>query len=131
MEVLSFITSDIKIIGYFKDFIQSYPKLKFESKDDDTEYYINPITGRNEIYFHFIPNDIEKEFEYNYTQEVQNIIKSYFALKDLMTFDIQFKDEALLDSLLDGFNHYLKSKNPQLNGEVLVSNPQKGIKKLG
>lgn len=130
MEVLSFITIDKSVLDHFKGFIQSYPKLILGGQDEDTEYYINPKTDRNEIYFHFIPEDVKKQFEYNYTLEDQNKIKSYLGVKDLLIFDIQYKDENELIHLLGSFDFYLRNKCPEINSVVLIHHPFNGIKKL-
>lgn len=130
MEVLSFISKDKTVLDHFKGFIQSYPKLILDGQDEDTKYYINPKTGRNVIYFHFIPEDVNKQFDYNYTLEDQNKIKSYLGTKDLLIFDIQYKDENELIHLLGSFDFYLSNINPEFSSVVLIHHPFNGIKKL-
>lgn len=130
MEVLSFIISDQLIIDCFRCFIKSYNKLEFSNQDIDTEFYTDPSSGRNEIYFHFIPNDTEEELVLQYTNEEQDKIRTYFFGKNIFIFDIQYRDEIVLNDLLDNFNDYLKNKEIGLNKEVLLSHPFEGIKCL-
>jgi hypothetical protein len=110
MEVLSFIISDKLIIDCFRSFIKSYNKLEFRDQDSDTEFYRDPSSGRNEIYFHFIPNDTEEELVLQYTNEEQDKIRTYFFGKNIFIFDIQYRNEIVLNDLLDNFNDYPEFK---------------------
>lgn len=114
MEVLSFIISDKLIIDCFRCFIKSYNKLEFSNQDIDTEFYRDPSSGRNEIYFHFIPNDTEEELVLQYTNEEQDKIRTYFFGKNIFIFDIQYRNEIVLNDLLDNFNDYLKNKESRI-----------------
>lgn len=127
MEVLSFIVSDKIILEHFRSFIKSYNQLSFDCSDNDTEYYTNPRTGKNEIYFHFISNSVEEEFKYNYTKEEQEGIKKYFGDISLFIFEIQFKNEAIVNALLNGFNTFLRSKENNANTKVLLSYPNNSL----
>jgi hypothetical protein len=130
MEVLSFIVSDKIIVEYFHSFIKSYDQLRLDCSDNDTEYYINPSTGKNEIYFHLNATNIEEEFNYNYTKEEQKEIKNYFGDVSLLIFEIQFKNETILNTLLNRFHTYLLNKGNNLIEKVLLSYPDSSLIQL-
>lgn len=60
MEVLSFITKRADFIDKFGSFLKAYNKLILDDEDSDTLYFINPKTGHNVIYFHFVPNNLKE-----------------------------------------------------------------------
>jgi len=127
MEVLSFISSEKCLIEYFGSFMLGYERLSKDFTDQDTVFYVNPKTGRNEIYFHFLPTNLEEEFTYNYTEEDQTIIKSFFGEGKLHSFDIQFGNEEILNDLLNSFINYLRRKGYNFYNKTLISHPFKGI----
>lgn len=131
MEVLSFITQNPNFIDKLSIFLKEYDSLIFDCQNDDTQYFINSKTKKNEIYLHFLPNDLEYEFSYNYTKKEQQRIVDYLGNDKLYLFDIQFKDEVFLCKLLNDFKDYLNHQNTvnQLD-KSLTSHPQKGIIKL-
>ncbi|HEX8546096.1 MAG TPA: hypothetical protein VF691_03985, partial [Cytophagaceae bacterium] len=130
-EVLTFFSSNRNLLDYFGTFMDSYSKLILGTRDKDTAFFINPRTNKNEIYFHFIPNNIEYEFSWNYTELEQKHIKLFFHGQELFTFDIQFGNEELLKELLMDFKDYLmKNGNVNIDSEILINHPQKGILKL-
>lgn len=107
MEVFSIITSSKKILVYFEEFIYNYSKLKLKYKDRDTAYFINSLTGENEIYYHYIP--IEKEeYDYNYSDSEKLLIENYFKDDTIFIFDLQFKNDLFLNELLQDFKNYIK-----------------------
>ena len=130
MEVLSFIISDKKIFENFHNFIKSYDQLRLDCSDNDTEYYINPNTRKNEIYFHLNVTNIEEEFKYNYTKENQKEIISYFGGVSILIFEIQFKNEAIINALLKRFYKYLLIQGDNLTAKVLLSYPDGSIMPL-
>lgn len=130
MEVLSFIVSDKTIVEHFRSFIKLYEQLLFDCSVNDTEYYINPNTRKNEIYFHFNILNTFEELKYNYTKEEQQEIKDYFNDVPLFIFDIQFKTETILNMLLHRFNIYLLNIWNNLNEKVLLSYPNGSIIQL-
>lgn len=128
MEVLTIFTNDKEILNIFFEFIHSYSKLIKDCEDHNTIFFVNPETNRNEIYYHFLENDIECEFSYNYSLESQTIIKEYFDKDVFYFFDIQFKSEIFLDNMLNDFKLYLNKKNK--NTKILVDHPHKGLLKF-
>lgn len=130
MEVLSFITKRSDFIGKFGTFLKDYNNLILGDLDDDTQYFVNQETGRNEVYFHFIPDNLEGEFSYNYTNKEQEEILKYLGHGEIHLFDVQFRDEAFLQQLLKDFKEYLNCKNEYSSDRVLISHPKKGIIKF-
>lgn len=127
MEVLSFITQNPDLINKFGHFIKSYDRILLNNKDSDTEYFINPNTEQNEIYFHFVSSDFEKEFSYNYSDEDKIIIIDYFGNSALRYFDIQFRNEKFLQQLLIDFKKYLRDQTQGEIEKILISHPYKGM----
>lgn len=126
MEVLSFISQRSDLINTLVSFLEDYDNLILDYQTDDTLFYISPTTKRYEIYVHFLHNNIEKEFSYNYTQEEQNILNRFFGEK-LYVFDIQFRSEDFLNNLLAGYKQYLFNQGFSVSKQVLISHPFKGI----
>lgn len=129
MEVLSFFSDDENIVSYFTDFMTEYQKLILGDQDDDTLFFLNPKTGKNELYVHFKLNDVEHEFTYNYSNDESSFIKSFFrGERSIFSFDIQYHDEEILKELLKGFKLYIKSKNQsERKVMILLSHPRQGV----
>jgi hypothetical protein len=64
MEVASLFTSNPDILKIFDEYIFGYSELKLSDKD--TAYFKSEETGKNEVYYHFKPNNVEEEFAYYY-----------------------------------------------------------------
>lgn len=126
MEVLSFFSDNKYLIQYFNDFINNYSKLKLDVKDNDTAYFINPLTGKNEIYFHFLPNNVDDEFQYNYSEEEKKKIKLFFKKETINMFDIQYKNEFFVKEMLDDFKAYLNNIIGY-SSKILISHPFNGL----
>lgn len=92
MEVFSIIASKEDIKDLFKKFICNYSDLELNYEDSDTAYFINPITKKNEIYFHY-EFDNEDEYDVNFSDSEKEIIEKYFENKMFYIFDLQFKSE--------------------------------------
>ena len=130
MEVLTFFSSNKHLVNYLGDFLKNYPKLSFSSESEDTIYFKNPKTGKNEIYLHFIHHDINHEFTRDYTCEEQNFIEQKFKGQGFFFFDIQFKDESFLHDLLITFKKYLIDFDDAIQSDILLSHPHKGLLNL-
>lgn len=130
MEVLSFITQYPDFMDKLSAFLKEYNDLILDYQDDGTQYFINSKTKKYEIYLHFLPNDLEYEFSYNYTKEEQQEIEGYLGNESLYLFDIQFRDEVFLQQLLNDFKNYLNLQNVNRLDNILISHPQKGMIKL-
>lgn len=130
MEVLSFITKSPDFIDKFGSFLKAYNNLILGDQDIDTLYFINPKIGCNVIYFHFVPNNLEEEFSYNYTNKEQEEIIKYLGNGEIHLFDIQFRDEVFLMQLLKDFKEYLIFQTEYSSDNILISHPHKGIQKF-
>ena len=144
MEVFSFISSDPNVVKVFGDFLNSYDKLCFESKDEDTSYYtrsvgniksesanlrimhkISPASvgnlskSHNEIYFHFVQMTKFEEFEINYSDDELKAIRDFVVGQHVYVFDIQYRDKAFLHVLVDDFKLFLTSM-PNRPGHFLM-----------
>jgi hypothetical protein len=97
------------------------------SKDADTNYYTKPNSDRNEIYFHYLLNNIEDEFSYNYSEDEQKEILYYFETSNFYLFDIQYRDELFLNKLILDFQKYLKDINEYDNQKILINHNKMGI----
>ena len=129
MEVLSIFTSDKKTIKLFDDFIYSYPKLKFSTKDLDTAYFHNFTENRSEIYYHFKLCDIIHQLSINYSSNDIGFIVEYFKDKEIFLFDISFRNKVFIKSLLDDFKIFLLNKNIT-DCKIIISDPFTGLKIL-
>lgn len=127
MEVLSFITDAPNLINLFDDFLKGYKKLKEGGRDYDTAYFVDPATNRNELYFHFIPNDVEHEFSINYSEAEVQTIRSHFKESAIIIFDIQYKGEIFLNQLLRDFLSFLQDKEIIVAQQILISHTFRGI----
>lgn len=128
MEVLSFFSSRKNLVDYFSSFINNHHKLVLGVKDEDTLYFVNPRTNRNEIYFHFVPNDIEHDFSFNYSETERKNIENFFGRREFFSFDIQFRDEKFISEFLKDFSNYLEANGwEDRETQILISHPHKGI----
>jgi len=127
MEILSFFSSRSDLVNLFDDFLNGYSTIKLSNQDRDTKYYRKIDSNKNDLYFHFLLNDIDEEFSYNYTENEQQEIKNYFGLSSLYLFDIQYRDELFLRNLLNDFQKYLKDKKEIDLDKILLSHSLKGL----
>jgi hypothetical protein len=127
MEILPFFSNSSDFVNLFNDFIDNYPAVKLSDQDVDTKFYIKVNSDRNEIYFHYLLNDIEEEFSYNYTENEQQAIKDYFGDSDFYLFDIQYKDELFLNNLLIDFQNFLKDRSELDFQKILLNHNIKGV----
>jgi|LauGreDrversion4_2_1035121.scaffolds.fasta_scaffold14863_9 hypothetical protein len=127
MEVLSIFSSNSELVNLFDDFMANYDLVKLSSKDADTKYYTKPNLDRNEIYFHYLINNIKDEFSYNYSEDEQKEILDYFEASDFYLFDIQYKDELFLNNLILDFQNYLKYINEYDKQKILINHNKMGI----
>lgn len=115
------------MINDFQSFLKTYDGLALDRQDADTLYLINSHTRRHEIYLHFMSNNIEDEFSYNYTTEDQKKIVCLLGSGEINSFDIQFRNETLLQHLLSDFKEYLMLHHHYQFGNTLVSHPLHGV----
>ncbi|PLK43914.1 hypothetical protein [Emticicia sp. TH156] len=127
MEVLSFFSKDKEFVHKLDNFLLSYPSLELDSEFSDTKYFLNIKTKRNEIYFHFLFNNVGHEFVRDYTEEEQKYIKGFFDNEKFYFFDIQFRNEKFIQQLLQDFKGYLNRYNGYQENSVLINHPHKGI----
>ncbi len=125
MEVLSFFISKKSVLLAFDQFIYGYEKLKLRAKDGDTAYFTKD--DGNELYYHYLLNDIDTEFSYNYPEEDIQAIKSFFKGRDFYLFDLSYKEELFLEELLKDFKNFLKEKGEKIENEILISHPNRGV----
>lgn len=124
MEVVSFFTDKDAIHGALGNFLQEHPGLRLTSRDEDTLYFEEPVSGRNEVRYPLKAEDIEKEFAYNFTPAEQADIKAFFKGNDYLLFYVEFRQEAFARSLLETFISGI-SANPELLGSrMLILMPQ-------
>jgi hypothetical protein len=128
MEVLTFFTINKEILNAFDKFIYEYDKLVLSSKDDDTAYF--KLNGNSEIYYHFVLNDIEEEFSYNYSEKDITTIKLFFGKEDFYSFDLSYRQESFLRKFIIDFKNHLSQKAKKLENEVLLSHPHLGLMTL-
>lgn len=129
MEVATIITSSKEVIALFDKFIYSKKLLRLTHKDQDTAYFENVENDKLMLYYHYILNDPEKEFSYNYPEEEVTAIKEYYGLKPFFMFDLSYRTEALLAELLSSFYVFLID-NVVSPSDVLISHPFDGLKKF-
>ena len=67
MEVASVISTRKDIAKLFELFLTAHDSLSLRDKHDDTMYFSIGENKNFAIYFHFQPNDVSKEFSYNYS----------------------------------------------------------------
>lgn len=75
MEVASIITSSKSTIRLFEEFILTYNKLQLQEKDSDTIYFSKHLNDKLEIYYHYLLNNLQDEFSYNYKEDDINKIQ--------------------------------------------------------
>lgn len=125
MEVLSFFISKKSVLLAFDQFIYGYEKLKLSAKDGDTAYFTKD--GRNELYYHYLLDDIDTEFSYNYPEEDTQAIKAFFKGRDFYLFDLSYREELFIEELLKDFKNFLKKKGEKFENEILISHPHQGL----
>lgn len=127
MEVLSIFSNNKSVVDLFDDFILHYHSLKLDTECEDTKYFINLKTGRNEIYFHFIFNSKKHELIRDYTKKEQKFIFDFFENKEFYFFDIQYRDELFLNNLLIDFQNFIKDSSKFDLQKILINHCIKGI----
>ena len=130
MEVATIITSSKDTISLFDKFIYSYPRLNLYAKDYDTAFFRNVLNDRDKIWYHYVLNDVEDEFGYNYPEEEIEIIKKHFGQRDILMFSLSYSTENLLLQVLDAFRTYISERNEELLRDILIRHPFDGIKNL-
>lgn len=127
MNVLPLFSDNKELVNYFDSFLYQYDKVYLANQNTDTKYYTKTNSERIEIYFHYLLNDIEEEFSYNYTENEQQVIRDYFGDCDFYLFDIQYKDESFLKNLLIDFQIFLKDKSKLDSQKILLNHSIKGV----
>jgi hypothetical protein len=125
--MLSIFSENEDFVKHFDDFICNYDKLCLANQNEDTKYFTNVITNRNEIYFHYLLNSVEYEFSYNYSDKQKQSIKDFFGTSVFYLFDIQYRDELFLKSLMLDFHYYLKRRKECLQQKVLLYHSVRNI----
>ena len=127
MNVLPIFSDNKKLVNYFDDFLNQYDKVYLANQNSDTKYYCKIDSERNEIYFHYLLNNIADEFSYNYSEDEQKEILDYFETTDFYLFDIQYKDELFLSILMLDFQNYLKNRNEYDQQKILLNHSIRGM----
>lgn len=122
MEIFSIITDDKKVFMELDNFIFTFPKLQFYFKDNDTAYFISPISKRNEFYYHYILRNNEDKFNDFSPLEI-SYIKDIFTTPYII--DLQYRSEEFLDDFIKEFERFLKDK--RCNSKVIYHHSTKGI----
>jgi hypothetical protein len=130
MEVTTIITSNKEVIRLFDTFIFSFPIFQLNFKDDDTAYFANIQNSKDMLFYHFILNDVEHEFSYNYKEAEISFIKRFFDKKEIYMVDLSYKAESTLTQLFKDFKKHLIERDKTLISEVLISHPFNGIRVL-
>lgn len=128
MEIASIITSSKNIISLFEEFILTYNKLQLQEKDSDTIYFSKHLTDKLEIYYHYLLNNVEDEFSYNYKEDDINKIRQHFKGLDIYIFDLSFRDNVFFQEMMRDFETFLSNRGEEYNAmQVLISHPHDGI----
>jgi hypothetical protein len=127
MEVLTFFSNNIEFVNQFDKFICNYYNLNLDSQDADTKYFTRKNTNINEIYFHFLLNDVSVEFSYNYTSEEKKKIEDYFGEYEIYSFDIQYRNEKFLEVLLNDFRCFLTELNNARKLKLIIHHTRMGL----
>lgn len=126
MNTLSFFTSQKEIIDDFDSFIYTYPKIRFQHKDGNTAYFLAQKRDSFAILFDLC--DLEYELEINFSEEHQRErIDSFFGDQEYYLFDISYRGEERLSTLLIDFKAYLNRKSRNFEGRVLLHHDIKGF----
>ena len=128
MNVLTFFTSQKEIMDDLDSFLYTYPKLRFQHKDNDTAYFLDQKKFSLGILFHFEPCDVGYELSTYFTEDyVRERIHSFFGNKEYYIFDISYRGEERLSTLLKDFKEYLKSKGRNFEGGILLHHDLNGF----
>jgi len=126
MEVATIITCNKAIIRLFDTFIFSFPIFRLGLKDDDTAYFTNIQNSKDKLFYHFIPDDVENEFSYNYREAEIAFIKNFFGERKLYMIDLSYKMESTLHMLFKDFKEHLMKRDKSLISDILISHPFAG-----
>jgi hypothetical protein len=130
MEVVQFISSNDSLFIAFSSFLKSYKKLYLSDQDQDTLFYQRVGSNKHEIYFHNYFDDIDKEFEYNFSEEELRTVREFFKHQKIYLFSIQYRNGKFLEEMLDDFKIYLNELNMDIIPILVAGHPTKGIIKL-
>lgn len=123
MEVATVITSSKEVIALFDTFIFSFPIFQLNFKDADTAYFENIQNSKDKLFYHFILNDVEYEFSYNYKEAEIAFIKDFFGEREFYMIDLSYKMESTLHKLFNDFKEHLMNEDKSLISDILISHP--------
>lgn len=126
MEVLTFFSSEELVFKQFEGFLFSYKLLKLENEDIDTYYFGGTETEKIEVLYHFVANDFEYEFSYNYIESDKQTVLNYFGDKKFEFIDLSYRSESFLLHLMRDFFIYSEFRKEDYN-TILFSHPFKGF----
>jgi hypothetical protein len=127
MEVASIFSSEKEFVNLFYKFTKSYEKLYQSGEDDDTAYFENKESGKNELFLHFELDDVEHEFSYNYSEEVVEGIRKYFDGYSIYLFHISYKGNLFLKDFFKSFINFLQKQNDFTLTKILLHHPFDGL----
>lgn len=124
MEVVSFLSNKIEFLEFFREFVNSYPTIKLSTIDIDTAFYTTDKTGSNEIYFHFVLDQLTIKELSEYNEEERFIINKYFTGCSIYFFDIQYRNETFFKQFVQNFTEFISPKD---NCKVVMHHPFEGL----
>jgi hypothetical protein len=127
MEVAAIFSSEKELVNLFYKFTNSYDKLYLSAKDNDTAYFENRDSGRNEIFLHFELDDVEHEFSYNFSQEDVEEIRNYFTGYSIYLFYISYRGNLFFEEYFQSFVTYLQQQNDFTLTKIILHHPFDGI----
>lgn len=116
MEVASFFTDRKTSIDLLETYFMNHSGLECLKRDDDTSYYSDRQSGKNEFYYHFELEDVENEFSYNYSTQEVDYIRKYFGGNKFYLIDISYRSSQFLFEILKEYsiNSLGESKTKEL-----------------
>ncbi len=117
MEVASLLTNCEADISQIEKYLNNCSNLKYMRRDNDTVYYSGKKAKTHELYFHFMPNNIDEEFSYNYSDRDIRYIRKFFNDEKFFLVDISYRHYDLIVDLLKDF--YINIRNSSYHKTLL------------
>ncbi|HSZ31888.1 MAG TPA: hypothetical protein VK772_01185 [Puia sp.] len=127
MEAAAIFSSEKGLVNLFYKFTNSYDKLCLSSKDNDTAYFENKESGKNEIFLHYVLDDVEYEFSYNFSEEDVEEIRKYFKGYPIYLFYISYRGNLFLEEFFQSFVYFLEQQEDFRLVKVLLHHPFDGL----
>lgn len=128
MEIFTIFSNREDIAELFVSYLKASPLVSERAVDQDTIYFSKKGGDRNEMYVHFVLNDIDHDLDINYSPAEKDQILSFFKDEQFYAFDISVRDKEFWKKIEAGFILFLQTIfRDDARMKLLISDPFGGL----